>query len=125
MAQAAGSLGSFTTLYLNKFTLRGSINMLVYALESLMISIFCMFMAYSSTIWGAYLFYIAISGFYQSLFCLIKVQCGKLLGNGQFVLFFSLCNILGLLRETLLQAAIVRQDSFSFFFSLSRLSYNR
>lgn len=106
-SQAAGGLGSFSALYLDKIANEGSISMLIYVLGSALMSIFCVCMATSAKIWAAYLFYVAISGIYQALACLVSVRCSKLLCNRQYILLFSLSNVLGLLLETLLQVAIV------------------
>ncbi|XP_078428742.1 uncharacterized protein LOC144700989 [Wolffia australiana] len=105
-SQAAGSLGSFVALYFDRISSKGRIKILIYIVGSALMSIFCVYMAASHKIWMAYLLYIIISGIYQALACFISVQCGKLLRNGQFILLFSLCNVLGLLLETLLQAAV-------------------
>ncbi|CAA7408942.1 unnamed protein product [Spirodela intermedia] len=112
-SQAVGSLGSFSALYLDKIATKGSVSVLIYVLGSASMSIFCVCMATSAKIWAAYLFYIAISGIYQALACLVSVRCCKLLCNGQYILLFSLSNVLGLLLETLLQAAIKKKVSFS------------
>ncbi|CAL9166627.1 unnamed protein product [Musa hybrid cultivar] len=68
--------------------------------------ILCISMGVYANIWGAYVFYVTICAIYRTFACLVSVQCGRLLQNGQFILLFSINNFAGLLIETLLQAAV-------------------
>ncbi|MQM04856.1 hypothetical protein Taro_037661 [Colocasia esculenta] len=81
--------------------------MLMYVVGSALMATLCVCMGFSARIWAAYLFYVIISGIYQALACLVSVQCSRLLSNGQYILLFSVNNFLGLLFETVLQAAVV------------------
>lgn len=105
MSQAAGSLGSYCAVYIeNKATRSG---LLIYVLGSALMGIICLSMGVFVKIWAAYSLYITISGIYQTLACLVSVRCSRLLSNGQFMLLFSINNFVGLLIETLVQAAVV------------------
>lgn len=112
VSEAAGSLGSYYAIYIDKFADRS--RQLIYLLGSAFMGILCISMGVYANIWGAYVFYVTICAIYRTFACLVSVQCGRLLQNGQFILLFSINNFAGLLIETLLQAAVVSIDSLSF-----------
>ncbi|XP_064981179.1 uncharacterized protein LOC135622856 [Musa acuminata AAA Group] len=104
VSEAAGSLGSYYAIYIDKFADRS--RQLIYLLGSAFMGILCISLGVYANIWGAYVFYVTICAIYRTFACLVSVQCGRLLQNGQFILLFSINNFAGLLIETLLQAAV-------------------
>ncbi|KAG6530585.1 hypothetical protein ZIOFF_012826 [Zingiber officinale] len=104
ISEAGGSLGSYCAIYIDKFSYRS--RQFIYVLGSLFMGIICVLMGVYTKIWGAYLSYVVICTIYRTFSCLVSVQCGRLLSNGQFILLFSVNNFAGLLIETLLQAAV-------------------
>lgn len=105
ISEAGGSLGSYCAIYIDKFSYRS--RQFIYVLGSSFMGIICVLMGVYTKIWGAYLSYVVICTIYRTFSCLVSVQCGRLLSNGQFILLFSVNNFAGLLIETLLQAAVV------------------
>lgn len=101
-SQVAGSLGSFCAVYLENFASKSGL--FIYVLGLALMGIICLSMGFVANIWATYLFYVTISGIYQTLSCLVSVRCSRILSNGQFMLLFSINNTAGLLLETLLQA---------------------
>ncbi|KAJ6797098.1 hypothetical protein M6B38_110935 [Iris pallida] len=101
-SQVAGSLGSWFAVYIENFASKSGL--LIYILGLSFMGIICLSMGVIPKLWAAYSFYVAISGIYQTLACLVSVRCSRLLSNGQFMLLFSINNTAGLLLETLLQA---------------------
>ncbi|KAG6526786.1 hypothetical protein ZIOFF_016787 [Zingiber officinale] len=104
ISEAGGSLGSYCAIYIDKFSYRS--RQFIYVLGSSFMGIICVLMGVYTKIWGAYLSYVVICTIYRTFSCLVSVQCGRLLSNGQFILLFSVNNFAGLLIETLLQAAV-------------------
>ncbi|XP_043701764.1 thiamine transporter 1-like isoform X1 [Telopea speciosissima] len=103
-SQAAGSLGAICAVYIEQYTIKSGV--VIYVIGSAVMCIVCLGMGLLAKIWVAYLLYVVISGIYQTLTCLVSVHCGRLLSNGKFILLFSVNNFVGLLLETLLQAAL-------------------
>ncbi|KAJ0963266.1 hypothetical protein J5N97_028388 [Dioscorea zingiberensis] len=104
LSQAAGSLGAYSAIYIENFASKSGLS--VYVLGSSLMGVLCACMGVLANIWVDYFLYVLISGVYQTLSCLLSVQCGRLLSNGQFILLFSVNNFAGLLIEALLQAAV-------------------
>lgn len=120
ISQAAGSLGAYCAIYIEDFASKSGLS--IYVIGSTVMGLICTCMGIIPNIWTEYFLYVLISGIYQTLSCLLSVQCGRLLSNGQFILLFSVNNFAGLLIETLLQAAVVsisQQNETSIFFTLS------
>ncbi|WOL15349.1 thiamine transporter 2-like [Canna indica] len=104
ISEAAGSIGSYYAIYIEKFGNRS--RHLIYVLGSLFMGILCVGMGVYANIWGVYVSYVMIGAIYRTFACLVSVQCGRLLSNGQYILMFSINNFVGLLIETVLQAAV-------------------
>ncbi|XP_042478632.1 thiamine transporter 1-like isoform X1 [Macadamia integrifolia] len=103
-SQAVGSLGAICAVYLEQYTIKSGV--VIYVIGSAAMCIVCLGMGLLAKIWVAYFLYVVISGIYQILTCLVSVHCGRLLSNRKFILLFSVNNFVGLLLETLLQAAV-------------------
>ncbi|KAM0937302.1 putative reduced folate carrier, MFS transporter superfamily [Dioscorea sansibarensis] len=129
ISQAAGSLGAYCAIYIENFASKSGLS--VYATGSTVMGLICACMGVIANIWADYFLYVLISGIYQTLSCLLCVQCGRLLSNGQFILLFSINNFAGLLIETLLQAAVeisglsifAQYISFAFFLFVATLAF--
>lgn len=104
-SQAAGSLGSFCAIYIEKFATNSGL--FIYVLGSAIMSLFCVLMGTTANIVLAYLSYILSSGLYWCLACLVYARCGQLIADRRFILMFSLNNFAGLLLQTILQAVLV------------------
>ncbi|KAH7673722.1 Reduced folate carrier protein [Dioscorea alata] len=129
ISQAAGSLGAYCAIYIKDFASKSGLS--IYVIGSSVMGLICTCMGIIPNIWVDYFLYVLISGIYQTLSCLLSVQCGRLLSNGQFILLFSINNFAGLLIETLLQAAVevsglsifAQFISFAIFFFVATIAF--
>lgn len=103
-SQAVACLGSLSAMYIEQYAAK--LGFLTYIVGSGIMGALCFIMGIYDKIWVAYTLFVLMSGIYQILVCLIYVQCGRLLSNGQYILLFSLNNFAGLLIATILQAII-------------------
>lgn len=103
-SQAVACLGSLSAIYIEQYAAK--LGFLTYIVGSGIMGALCFVMGIYDKIWVAYTLFVVISGIYQIFVCLIYVQCGRLLSNGQYILLFSLNNFAGLLIAAILQAII-------------------
>lgn len=103
-SQAVACLGSLSAIYIEQYAAK--LGFLTYIVGSGIMGALCFVMGIYDKIWVAYTLFVVMSGIYQIFVCLIYVQCGRLLSNGQYILLFSLNNFAGLLIAAILQAII-------------------
>lgn len=103
-SQAVACLGSLSAIYIEQYAAK--LGFLAYIVGSGIMGALCFVMGIYDKIWVAYTLFVVMSGIYQIFVCLIYVQCGRLLSNGQYILLFSLNNFAGLLIAAILQAII-------------------
>lgn len=118
VATALGVIVSLTSVYLAKAAAK--IGGSVYILGSVTFGALCLGLAYTRTIWVAYLIYVAMVGLEKLMICFVYAQCGGLVKNARYALMFSFNTGLGQLTMVVIQALIeiAKLDIFSEYIAL-------
>lgn len=113
VATACSSLTALSSIYLKTWAIKTGDA--IYIVGSAVYGVLCLTMAFSKSLWSAYLAYIAMTAIEKLLICFVYAQCGALVMNERYILLFSFNIGMSLVLMTVIQAIIevIELDVFS------------